>query len=248
LQSLGKKVCIINEESLSLDRNSSYEDAKAEKITRSYFLAEVERMINNEVIVIVDSLNYIKGYRYELFCRARGQKTTICVIHCIVDKDTALAWNETRISGKWDPKLLEELASRFEVSNARNRWDRPLFTVSKDDTIECQDILDAIEDNSFKTKNIATDISKIEEPNFLYELDQITQSIMNSILEAQRTLNMVGQLSVPNSNQKVSLKRNVSLAELSRLKRQFIKLNSVKPISSNTIGDSFVIYLTTNLA
>jgi len=182
------------------------------------------------------------------FVVLEGKKTTNCVIHCIVDKDVSILWNNTRTSGKWDEKLLEELSSRFEVPNPRNRWDRPLFSVNKDDVLPFQDILDGIDSSAVSMKNIATEISKIEEPNFLYELDQITQSIINSILEAQHTLNMMGQITVPNSTQKVSLKRNVSMAELSRLRRQFIKLNSIKPIPSNTIGDNFVIYLSANLA
>ena len=55
-------------------------DSKEEKTVRGTLLAETERHINSDVVVIIDSLNYIKGYRYELFCRARSSKTPSCVV------------------------------------------------------------------------------------------------------------------------------------------------------------------------
>lgn len=43
-------------------------------------MSEVQREIGQDVVVIVDSTNYIKGFRYQLYCLARGVKT----IHCVV--------------------------------------------------------------------------------------------------------------------------------------------------------------------
>jgi len=40
-------------------------DASTEKILRASLKSEVERNLDNETIVILDSMNYIKGYRYE---------------------------------------------------------------------------------------------------------------------------------------------------------------------------------------
>ena len=54
---------------------------------------------------------------------------------------------------------LEELSSRFEVPNPRNRWDRPLFTLGKDDPTPSKQILEALEDtNSTPARNIATEM------------------------------------------------------------------------------------------
>ena len=54
---------------------------------------------------------------------------------------------------------MEELASRFEVPNPRNRWDRPLFTLNKDDSTPSQEILEALEDKaSAPARNVATEI------------------------------------------------------------------------------------------
>ena len=87
--------------------------------------------------------------------------------------------------------------------------------------------------------------SKIEEPNKLYEIDQQTQAVVTAILEAQNN-GLLGEIPVPKSTIKIQLKRRVSLAELSRFRRQFIQLAKVAPVG-NSIAESFVIYLNANL-
>jgi len=248
LQTINKKSIIINEETIKVDKNKSYKDAKEEKILRGTFLAEGERLISNDVTVIMDSLNYIKGYRYELFCRARSQHTPSCVIHCDITRETAMEWNIAREkSDQWEEVLLNELSDRFEVPNARNRWDRPLFTLHEANKLPVEEIKSLLFDNTEPLqKNTATEFAKIEEPNFLYEMDQITQSIITVILETQG--NMLGEIVVPKSKQKVLLKRKVSLAELNRTRKQFLKMVTSKSEKVGTsIGDSFVIYLNANL-
>ena len=71
-------------------------DAVAEKITRGTFKAAVERALGGEVTVIADSLNYIKGFRYELYCVARGAKTPHCCVHVTASSDAARAWDAAR--------------------------------------------------------------------------------------------------------------------------------------------------------
>ena len=45
---------------------------QAEKNSRASFKAAVERGLEKDSVLIADDLNYIKGYRYELFCIARA--------------------------------------------------------------------------------------------------------------------------------------------------------------------------------
>lgn len=49
----------------------------------------MERSVSAKTVVVLDALNYIKGSRYELFCTARSESTTYCVVH--VDTPLALA-------------------------------------------------------------------------------------------------------------------------------------------------------------
>lgn len=48
-----------------------YQAAEAEKVTRGRIKFEVEKNLVGNTVVIVDSLNFIKGYRYQMYCIAR---------------------------------------------------------------------------------------------------------------------------------------------------------------------------------
>jgi protein KTI12 len=84
-----------------------YIDDKSEKNTRAALKSAVERLISKDTTVILDSLNYIKGYRYELFCLARAATTPHCVIYCDVPLEICKKWNAARDNtiNKWDEKL-----------------------------------------------------------------------------------------------------------------------------------------------
>lgn len=56
------------------------QDGRGEKTTRSALKAAVEQALDCETVVVLDALNYIKGVRYELYCKARAESTTYCVV------------------------------------------------------------------------------------------------------------------------------------------------------------------------
>ena len=60
-----------------------YIDAAAEKITRGGLKSRVDHALNAKTLVILDSLNYIKGFRYELYCSCRAEGTQHCVVRTI---------------------------------------------------------------------------------------------------------------------------------------------------------------------
>jgi tRNA uridine 5-carbamoylmethylation protein Kti12 len=49
------------------------------------------------VIVIADDLNYIKGFRYQLWCEAKAVGTRCCTIHCAAREDEVEKWNFERL-------------------------------------------------------------------------------------------------------------------------------------------------------
>ena len=55
-------------------------DQEAEKRTRALFKNEVDHKLRNDAFLILDSLNYIKGYRYELYNIARSRSTSLCLV------------------------------------------------------------------------------------------------------------------------------------------------------------------------
>lgn len=74
------EVIIINEESLGIDRAKCYADGIREKEMRALFRSNVEKVLTSKNVVILDTVNFIKGVRYELYCLARTAKSTNCVV------------------------------------------------------------------------------------------------------------------------------------------------------------------------
>jgi protein KTI12 len=104
-------------------------DVPSEKVTRGLLRSATDRSLTRSAVVVLDSLNAIKGYRYELWCLARGMATRYCMVH--VDSPPALCrqWNQQRSGDAYGTAVFEDLAGRFERPDARNKWDSPLFTV-----------------------------------------------------------------------------------------------------------------------
>ena len=73
------KAVHINDQSLGLSRDV-YAEAKTEKDARAAEYSAVKRAIGRETIVIADGMNYIKGFRYQLYCEAKALQTPSCVV------------------------------------------------------------------------------------------------------------------------------------------------------------------------
>jgi protein KTI12 len=73
------KVHLINDQTLGVSR-TVYHTAKAEKDARAEEYSAVKRVLSRDDIVIADGLNYIKGFRYQLYCEAKAVQTPNCVV------------------------------------------------------------------------------------------------------------------------------------------------------------------------
>lgn len=129
----------------------------SEKDARATIYAAVKRVLSNKDIVILDSANYIKGWRYQLYCEAKAVRTPCCVVHVGTTVEQARKVNEERLEqvstsaesrdneadGKdglemekslpYTKECWENLVFRYEEPNAMVRWDSPLFTVVWED-------------------------------------------------------------------------------------------------------------------
>jgi len=56
----------------------------------------VKRALSKDRIVVYDGLNYIKGYRYQLWCEAKASGTGCCVVHVAAPEGVCEGWNEGR--------------------------------------------------------------------------------------------------------------------------------------------------------
>ncbi|ODM14821.1 hypothetical protein SI65_09815 [Aspergillus cristatus] len=126
---------------------SVYDNARTEKMARGVAYARAKRALGKDTFVILDGMNYIKGYRYQLWCEAKAVGTTCCVVHVGTPIEQCRANNEAKLKRQaektpeqessgdpseneaYPPELLENLIFRYEEPSTHSRWDKPLFTV-----------------------------------------------------------------------------------------------------------------------
>ncbi|XP_061750821.1 protein KTI12 homolog isoform X2 [Nerophis ophidion] len=224
-------------------------DSQKEKQVRAVLKAEVERKVNKDDIVILDSLNYIKGYRYELFCLTKHAQTPHCLVYCLTSEDVSSEWNASRDAEvQYTHEILKALVLRFEAPDSRNRWDSPLFTVLQDDTLQFEAVADAIFKRKAPPPNQSTQSQPLSSANFLYELDKITQDVLMAIFNAQKTSVPGDFVSVPGATEKIVLTRSVNMAKLRKFRRQFISYTKMHPTeNTEQISNMFVQYLNKSL-
>ncbi|KAH0545155.1 hypothetical protein FGG08_000767 [Glutinoglossum americanum] len=249
----------ISDQSLGIPRDV-YRDSRTEKDARAAEYSAVKRVLGRDDIVVADGPNYIKGFRYQLFCEAKALGTPSCVVHigtpvttCREINSRLLASPET--DGGYPDDIFENLVFRYEEPNGMTRWDSPLFTVLyNDDAPPLEAIWEAMVGKEGEVKvvkpNAATVLKPAAESNYLYELDKTTQNILTSVLEWQKDHpgEGGGEISVPDVRaQKIEMPASpLSLPQLQRLRRQFIALNRQHTLSQSRIRDLFVDYLNDN--
>ncbi|KAK0636917.1 chromatin associated protein KTI12 [Bombardia bombarda] len=69
----------------------------SEKDARAALYGAVKRVLSPRDIVVLDGLNYIKGWRYQLFCEAKNMRTPNVVLQVGCSVDRARAVNEARL-------------------------------------------------------------------------------------------------------------------------------------------------------
>ncbi len=58
----------------------------------------MDKLISQDRIVILDSTNYIKGFRYEMHCLVRAARTTHCVIYLQESKENCLLYRTQKMA------------------------------------------------------------------------------------------------------------------------------------------------------
>lgn len=119
----------------------------------------MKRVLSDKDIVILDGLNYIKGWRYQLHCEAKAVRTPSCILQIGCGVDRAKGVNEERLRRReaagnkgaeetetttpdspdvdtaepYEPSNWDNLVFRYEEPNPMTRWDSPLFTLIWED-------------------------------------------------------------------------------------------------------------------
>ena len=73
------------------------------------------RLLDREKTVICDGLNYIKGFRYELYCASKAGKTTQITLHCDISVPDVTEWNisRDRIFKQWKKVFLMHMKIKY---------------------------------------------------------------------------------------------------------------------------------------
>lgn len=319
----GRTVYVVDDASvLGTEDATVYCDSAREKALRGALRASVERRLNRHDVVVLDSLNYIKGFRYELYCLARAAHTPLCLVYCVQPASRSLgrleehrgcnvsvSWRprlekgakpqttcseepllggctvknegarddvrrevepkeigssyspaldtpESEKSAKhasgafYPPELLEALAQRFEAPDSRNRWDKPLFTmVGLEEPLPLADIRAALFENRAPPPHQSTQSQPLASGSFLHQLDQVTNQVLAGLLEAQKSAVPGDLLTLPGTTEHLRFTRPLTMAELSRLRRQFISYTKMHPNNENLpqLANMFLQYLSNSL-
>ena len=207
--------------------------------------------------------------RYELWCLARAAGTKYCVVHCDIPLQTSAEWNTAReTSTAYTQIVFDDLASRFERPDSRNRWDKPLYTINtaaEDYASQVYEIVVSMttagtatnrqepSSNNDLVPTSATSNPALSATNLLHEVDKATQEVIAAVNDAQSAAagGSAGQVILGPGIQPLVLQDLVSMPELRRHKRAFLRLAT--QISNNRVQSAqdakrmFADYLQTNL-
>lgn len=257
------KVTVLSDDSLNIDR-SAYDSSRSEKPARGALFTAMQREMGQDTILIVDSLNYIKGFRYQMYCAGRELKLRMCTVYVVAPPETCKNWNEERQDGrKYAPETLDNLIMRYEEPSSMVRWDSPLFTVTwEDEDVPASEIWKAVTEGIVKPPNVGTQSVPKAPTDALHVLESVTTQMVSAIMSAQSMNPSVGgpvtlTLSPPLKPRLVLPARNVTLSELQRLKRQFVTVHKKAMVIGTTekgqvefgeegVADKFVQYLEEN--
>lgn len=188
---LGKTVRVVSENDLipkaGFLKNEYFSDSLKEKIIRANLKSETISLLNKDEIVILDSGNYIKGFRYEMYCASKAARTTQCTLYCAIVKDHAWEFNQKRTSTEELPptnsstelnnsdiaytqNIFNEICQRFEEPLSNNRWDTPLFTVFPEAELEFESINMTLFEKKPPPPNLSTQNVRDIVKNILYLL------------------------------------------------------------------------------
>ncbi|KAI5742868.1 protein KTI12 homolog isoform X2 [Diaphorina citri] len=212
-----------------------YASAQKEKEIRGKLKSEVTRLLNKDNIVILDSMNYIKGYRYELYCVSKQVKSTQCTVEVIIDETRMKQFNRDQEDEgeKYDEDTLNALVMRYEAPDHKNRWDSPLITIQTNDSTPLEEIFNAVLNKKPPKSNKSTLYIPLSSNTYLFELDKITQTVIQEILNKQES-------TLTKLNCDIS---KLTLPQLTRLKRQYINLVKLNPTTSVDIDNVQATFL-----
>ncbi|KAH8399774.1 hypothetical protein KR215_002182 [Drosophila sulfurigaster] len=267
----GRKVHLISENEAVpkalYEKNAFFADSQKEKVVRSDLKSEASRHLNKDDLVILDAGNYIKGFRYELFCMTKAARTTQCTLFSCIPQEQAWTFNTQRTQpDKLDEneseqqqvnnsnvpytrEIFDALCMRYEEPHSNNRWDSPLVVVLPEDTLDLEAIYKALYETKPLPPNQSTQNPPLGATNYLFDLDILMQDIIKEILGAIK-IGAFGQLRIKGSSSTVKVTTSMNALQLNRLRQKFItstcRASQTTPAPLEQVPQLFVQFINAN--
>lgn len=240
------------------DRSKMYGNSHVEKSTRARLKSAIERGVNDETVVIADSLNYIKGFRYELYCVTRAMATQHVVVYARAAADTCRERNAQRLkNGKdaYPEEILDGLLRRFEEPQERNRWDRPVFVVETEKERWESGLTEVIEAAVNKRKRLKPNLATVGQvsarADALHELDRVARSAEAEVIERIRDGAKSGDgMRLALGSKRVVLGERCGIKDLRKLRKAFMSMSQMHPPKStdpSILADDYIDYINSNM-
>jgi protein KTI12 len=133
----------------------------SEKDARAAVYAAVKRVLSPRDIVVLDGLNYIKGWRYQLFCEAKNVSTPSCVLQVGCTVERARRVNEARLERR---QRRREEKGRGEQKNGKEDAGEERRRNEKDGQEQMEEH-DEEEEEPYEPSNWENLVFRYEEPN-----------------------------------------------------------------------------------
>jgi tRNA uridine 5-carbamoylmethylation protein Kti12 len=155
------KVVVISDDSLNLKRdayNGPYPiktqivqitqtytkiDSRSEKPARGALFTAMQRFMGKDTILIVDSLNYIKGFRYQMYCAAREHRLRMCTVRfvsCAKGSALFIPVHDRRCT-LWRPRNNVASGTKIDLISRTNIPPKRLYEGSINDIYRSRDNL-----------------------------------------------------------------------------------------------------------
>lgn len=145
---------------------------------------------------------------------------------------------------------------RFEQPNPKQRWDDPCYLIHPGDILPVSEMASLLASAKPESATYATKYSKVSDTNYLFDIEKVSQEAIATILEASNQSQIGDSVFIPNATKKVTLVKTVTMAELRRLRRQYLTLtrqmtNTQSGYTQQSLTDAlndFVDYINAQLA
>ncbi|OBS60543.1 hypothetical protein A6R68_08350 [Neotoma lepida] len=120
--------------------------------------------------------------------------------------------------------------------------------MNEEEPLPLAEIRAALFENRAPPPHQSTRPQPVASGNFLHQLDQATSQVLSALMEAQKSAVPGDVLTFPGTTEHLQFTRPLTMAELSRLRRQFISYTKMHPNNENLpqLANMFLQYLSQN--